>query len=303
MAERDDGRFGGGGGGGIRGDRFPGIFQRHAGSPASAARWRIGSTRFCCWPCCRPWRARKGSPTWRGSDRRSCPFCGAFFPSPTARRATTIWATSSPRSTPQAFRQRFLCWVGALTKAPLDVIAIDGKTLRRSGRKGGEGTDPHGVGLRGAPAPRTGAGQGEREVERDRRNPRPSRHVVNRGRRRHHRRHGLPARHRPEDHRQEGRLRPGPEGQPGHAARRRRVAHKRAETKGFRRHHGQRRQDRRRRPRPIETRNVTVIHDVAWLQERHQWPGLKGVVIVDIHTRNRRQRPNAKRAFTSPLQP
>ena len=31
----------------------------------------------------------------------------------------------------------------------------------------------------------------------------------------------------------------------------------------------------------IETRAVTVIHDVAWLQERHQWPGLKGVVIVD----------------------
>ena len=31
----------------------------------------------------------------------------------------------------------------------------------------------------------------------------------------------------------------------------------------------------------IETRAVTVIHDVAWLQERHLWPGLNGVVIVD----------------------
>ena len=31
----------------------------------------------------------------------------------------------------------------------------------------------------------------------------------------------------------------------------------------------------------IETRATTVIHDVAWLQERHQWPGLKGVVMVD----------------------
>jgi predicted transposase YbfD/YdcC len=31
----------------------------------------------------------------------------------------------------------------------------------------------------------------------------------------------------------------------------------------------------------IETRRVTVIHDVAWLQERHDWPGLKGIVIVD----------------------
>jgi predicted transposase YbfD/YdcC len=27
----------------------------------------------------------------------------------------------------------------------------------------------------------------------------------------------------------------------------------------------------------IETRNYTVIHDVGWLQERHQWPGLKAV--------------------------
>ncbi len=31
----------------------------------------------------------------------------------------------------------------------------------------------------------------------------------------------------------------------------------------------------------IETRTTTVIHDIAWLQERHDWPGLKGVVIVE----------------------
>src|SRR5271169_6600278 len=31
----------------------------------------------------------------------------------------------------------------------------------------------------------------------------------------------------------------------------------------------------------IETRNYTVIHDVDWLQERHEWPGLKGVVMVE----------------------
>jgi predicted transposase YbfD/YdcC len=31
----------------------------------------------------------------------------------------------------------------------------------------------------------------------------------------------------------------------------------------------------------IETRAPTVIHDVAWLQERHDWPGLKAVVIVE----------------------
>jgi predicted transposase YbfD/YdcC len=31
----------------------------------------------------------------------------------------------------------------------------------------------------------------------------------------------------------------------------------------------------------IETRNYTVIHDVNWLQTRHQWPGLKAVVVVE----------------------
>ncbi len=31
----------------------------------------------------------------------------------------------------------------------------------------------------------------------------------------------------------------------------------------------------------IETRTTTVIHDVAWLQERHRWPGLAAIVVVD----------------------
>jgi predicted transposase YbfD/YdcC len=31
----------------------------------------------------------------------------------------------------------------------------------------------------------------------------------------------------------------------------------------------------------IETRRITVFHDVGWLQENHNWPGLKGVVMVD----------------------
>jgi predicted transposase YbfD/YdcC len=31
----------------------------------------------------------------------------------------------------------------------------------------------------------------------------------------------------------------------------------------------------------IETRTTTVIHDVAWLRLRHEWPGLNGIVIVD----------------------
>ena len=31
----------------------------------------------------------------------------------------------------------------------------------------------------------------------------------------------------------------------------------------------------------IEIRTTTVMHDVEWLQERHDWPGLKAVVMVE----------------------
>ena len=31
----------------------------------------------------------------------------------------------------------------------------------------------------------------------------------------------------------------------------------------------------------IETRYYTVIHDIGWLQERHEWPGLNAVVVVE----------------------
>lgn len=31
----------------------------------------------------------------------------------------------------------------------------------------------------------------------------------------------------------------------------------------------------------IETRTTMVVHDVSWIQERHQWPGLKAIVVVD----------------------
>src|ERR1700733_6572238 len=31
----------------------------------------------------------------------------------------------------------------------------------------------------------------------------------------------------------------------------------------------------------IETRTTTVIHDVTWLRERHDWPGLRSVVVVE----------------------
>lgn len=35
----------------------------------------------------------------------------------------------------------------------------------------------------------------------------------------------------------------------------------------------------------IETRRTTVFHDIGWLQERHNWPGLKAVVMVESERR------------------
>ena len=31
----------------------------------------------------------------------------------------------------------------------------------------------------------------------------------------------------------------------------------------------------------VETRTVTVFNDIGWLQDNHQWPGLKSVVMVE----------------------
>ncbi len=36
----------------------------------------------------------------------------------------------------------------------------------------------------------------------------------------------------------------------------------------------------------IETRAYTVIHDIAWLQKRHDWPGLQSVVMVESTREN-----------------
>lgn len=31
----------------------------------------------------------------------------------------------------------------------------------------------------------------------------------------------------------------------------------------------------------IDTRTITVIHDVGWLRQRHNWPGLNAVLVVE----------------------
>ena len=182
---------------------------------------------------------------------------------------------------PQAFRERFVAWVGALTKAPLDVIAIDGKTSRRSGRKGGKET----IHIVSAFAARQRLVLAQTKVNEK------SNEIV-----------AIPAlldmlsiegaivtidamgcqrniAQKIVDKKadyvlalkgNQGTLRDDVE-----------LFATEQKAKGFADttisvdqtvdgDHGR-----------IETRRVTVIHDVAWLQERHQWPGLKGVVMVD----------------------
>ena len=182
---------------------------------------------------------------------------------------------------PQAFRECFVAWVGALTKAPIDVIAIDGKTSRRSGRKGGKET----IHMVSAFATRQRLVLAQTKVNEK------SNEIV-----------AIPALlemlsiegaivtidamgcqrniaqkilDKKADYvlalkGNQGALRDDVE-----------LFATEQKTTGFADttisidqtvdgDHGR-----------IETRRVTVVHDVAWLQERHQWPGLKGVVIVD----------------------
>ena len=49
----------------------------------------------------------------------------------------------------------------------------------------------------------------------------------------------------------------------------------------------------------IETRTYTAIHDVGWLKERHDWPGLQGVVMVESRAKSP-TRSSARPASTSP---
>ena len=56
------------------------------------------------------------------------------------------------RLDPVAFQRCFVAWTAALTKTSAEVIAIDGKTVRRSYRKKGGRAHSCRLGLRRAPA-------------------------------------------------------------------------------------------------------------------------------------------------------
>ena len=181
----------------------------------------------------------------------------------------------------EAFRGCFVAWVGALTKAPLDVIAIDGKTSRRSGRKGGKDA----IHMVSAFAARQRLVLAQTKVNEK------SNEIV-----------AIPA--LLDMLSIEGAI-VTIDAMGCQRAIAKTIVDKKADyvlalkgTQGALREdvelfateqkakdfadttisvdqtvdgdHGR-----------IETRRVIVVHDVAWLQERHQWPGLKGLVIIE----------------------
>jgi len=207
--------------------------------------------------------------------RRFRPFCDG---TPAHDHLGDIFATLDAKQ----FQRCFVAWVAALTGAPADVIAIDGKTLRRSYQKKGAKEPIHMVSAFAA-RQRLVLGQVEvaeksneivaipalldmmtiegaivtidamgcqREIAEQILNKKADYVLALKG--------------------NQGTLREDVE-----------VFAAEQKANGFKdtkisRHetvdgdHGR-----------IETRATTAIHDVAWLQERHDWPGLKGVVMVE----------------------
>ena len=51
----------------------------------------------------------------------------------------------------------------------------------------------------------------------------------------------------------------------------------------------------------IETRTVTVFHDIGWLQDSHQWPGLKSVVMVESERETNGKVENETRFYITSL--
>jgi len=52
----------------------------------------------------------------------------------------------------------------------------------------------------------------------------------------------------------------------------------------------------------IETRRYTVVHDIAWLQERHRWPGLRSVIVVETTREWRGKTERETRLYISSLE-
>jgi len=126
-----------------------------------------------------------------------------------------------------------------------------------------------------APATGAWASQGVGEVQRNRRDPGAAWDVGDRRRYRDYRRYGLPARDRCENLGQEGRLLLAVKGNQGTLREDVELFATEQKASGFTDTKVSRHETVDGDHRRIETRMYTAFHDVAWLQERHDWPDYK----------------------------
>ena len=116
---------------------FLSYFKDLPGPAASAARSSIRSTRCCCCVCSRCWPGPRPSSTSLASATRSSIFFAGFGPycdgTPSHDHLGDIFATLDA----EQFQRCFVAWVAAMTGMPSGVVAIDGKTSRRSYQKKG----------------------------------------------------------------------------------------------------------------------------------------------------------------------
>lgn len=119
------------------------------------------------------------------------------------------------------------------------------------------------------------------KIERDRDHSSAAPHDWDRERSGHYRRHGCQRAIAKKDQRQEGRLYHRALGQSGNAARGRQAVRCRAENQRFQGYGHNRREAVDGDHGRIGPPQITLVHDVTWLQQRHGWPALSGVVVVD----------------------
>src|SRR3954469_4490558 len=105
---------------------------------------------------------------------------------------------------PEQFQRCFVAWMGAVSGVPGGVIAIDAKTVRRSAHTASGKAAIHMVSAFRRSAACARPGQSGGKVQRDHRDPQASGQACDRGSDRDHRCHGVPARYRAKDPRQEG---------------------------------------------------------------------------------------------------
>ena len=233
--------------------------------------------RCCCWHCGHVAGAETFADIARLVTRSS--LLRRFRPFKEGMPPHDRMGESSPASMPN-IPTLFVAWVASVTGVPEGVIAIDGKTCAGRAPNRQQGADPHGLRLRRPPTPGLGqvkvaeksneilaipkllsmlAIEGsivtidamgcQRDIAQKVLDKKADYVLALKG--------------------NQGSLRDDVE-----------LFAAEQKARAFR-HKPNPRQYGRWRSQPHRSPAITVIRDVDWLQERHHWPGLKGVVMVE----------------------